>query len=55
MQLGMFASRGCSSLSTYADTYSVNVPMHYIIGRSGGLILSLGFENEVVRIGNRTS
>ena len=36
----MFASRGCSSLSRNADTYSVNVPMPDIIGLPGGLMLS---------------
>ena len=36
----MFASRGCSSLSTNADEYSVNVPMPDTIGRPGGLTLS---------------
>ena len=33
----MFASRGWSSLSTNADTYSVNVPMPDAIGRPGRL------------------
>ena len=36
----MFGSRGLSSLSTNADTYSVNVPMSDTIGRPGGLMLS---------------
>ena len=36
----MFASSGWSSLSTNADTYSVNVPMPDTIGRPGGLMLS---------------
>ena len=36
----MFASIGWSSLSTNADTYSVNVPMPDTIDRTCGLILS---------------
>ena len=40
MYLGMFASRGWSSLSTNADTYSVDVLVPDTTGRPGGLILS---------------
>ena len=36
----MLASRGWSSLSTNADTYSVNVTMPDTIVRPGGLMLS---------------
>ena len=36
----MLASRGWSSLSTNADTYSVIVPMPGTIGRPGGSMLS---------------
>ena len=50
----MFASRGWSSLSINADTYSVNVPMPDTIGRQGGLMLSR-WANEVVRIGTGAS
>ena len=56
MQLGIFASRGWSSLSTNAETYSGNVPMPDAIVRPGGLMLSpLGFDDEVVRIGTGAS
>ena len=36
----MITSGGWSSLSTNADTYSVNIPMPDTIGRPGGLMLS---------------
>ena len=40
MSQGRFASRGWSSLSRNADTYSVNVQMPDTNGRPGGLMLS---------------